>query len=308
MNQKVIGVFSGKGGVGKTTLSAALTVLARDDEEVNPMVLDCDVDAPNLSMILPKSENDNYYQKDSLSKLESRFLPEKCTHCKQCVDDKYCEFHAITWNEEKEVPIVNILKCEGCGACQYLCPEHAFEIKNVKSGEIIAYDTEMDLPLVFGKTTLGSTVSGRLVSEVKEYAKQKEDFDTYNLVIIDGPPGIGCPVIAALTELDYVILITEPTPAGFHDLLRIIDVVNQFQIPFGLVVNKSDIKSDFQSKFDEFIEETQYPVLGYIPFDLAIPEAMSYAKPVVTQAPDSQASKAIKEIYSKFKETLLKNN
>jgi MinD superfamily P-loop ATPase len=158
--------------------------------------------------------------------------------------------------------------------------------------------------LVYGKTQLGSTTSGKLVTDAKEYLKTLKEFNSSNLILIDGPPGIGCPVIATLSNLDYVITISEPTPSGLHDLIRIIEVIQQFNIPFGVLINKSDLSSPFQEDFKKFIDDTNYNIIGKIPFDLAIPEAMSFAKPVVDYAPDSTASLAIKSIYEHLKEIL----
>jgi len=159
-------------------------------------------------------------------------------------------------------------------------------------------------PLIYGKTRLGSTTSGKLVSDAKEYARQSDEYSKSNFILIDGPPGIGCPVIATVSGMDYIIAITEPTPSGLHDLIRAIEVIQQFEIPFGIVINKADLKSPFQEEFKSFINETNYIILGRIPFDLSIPRAMSYAEPVVDHDPESKASKAIKEIYVNLKKYL----
>ena len=166
----------------------------------------------------------------------------------------------------------------------------------------------MGFPLTYGITQLGSTTSGKLVSDSKEYVKNLDVFEESNLILIDGPPGIGCPVIATVSGLDYVITITEPTPSGLHDIMRAIEVVQQFNIPFGIIIDKSDLKSSFQNEFKNFIINTGYNILGKIPFDLAIPKAMSFAETVVDYAPDSIASLAIKEIYIKLKNMLWNKN
>lgn len=299
MEQKKIGIISGKGGVGKTSLTASLAFLAKHDEEIEPIILDCDVDAPNLALIIPANSAQD--EKDVYTTLKAEFLEEKCVHCKQCIDEHFCEFNALSWDEEKEIPVIDFLACEGCNACKVLCPEHAFKIEPVKSGQIISYKSKIGLPLVYGKTRLGSTTSGKLVSECKEYTKKLDEFDNSNLIIIDGPPGIGCPVIATVSGLDYIITICEPTPSGLHDVKRAIEVVQQFEIPFGIVINKYDMESSFQAEFKEFIEKTGYNILGRIPFDISIPKAMSHADAVVQYAPDSKSSKAIGEIYKNLK-------
>ncbi len=302
--QKKVGIISGKGGVGKTSLAASLASLANKDTEIKSIVLDCDVDAPNLALILPKADDAEMNVQDVYTTLKATFLEDKCVNCKKCIDEHFCEFKSLRWDDDNQVPVVDYLACEGCGACWYLCPEHAFEINPVKSGEIKAYKSKIGLPLVYGETRLGSTTSGKLVSDAKEYAKYVDGYESSNLILIDGPPGIGCPVIATVSGLDYVITITEPTPSGLHDLIRAIEVVQQFKIPFGIIINKADLKSPFQDKFKDYIDNTGFAILGNIPFDLSIPKAMSFAEPVVDHAPDSKASKAIMEIFKNLKKVL----
>ncbi len=304
VDKKIIGVISGKGGVGKTSLTASLASLAKKDPEINVLVIDCDVDAPNLAIILPAENKSKINSKDVYTTLKATFLDDKCVSCKQCIDEHFCEFNALKWDDQNSVPIINYLACEGCGACKVLCPEHAFEINPVKSGEIISYIAKIGLPLVYGKTRLGSTSSGKLVSDSKEHATHLKEFEESDLVLIDGPPGIGCPVIATISGLDYIVTITEPTPSGLHDVIRAIEVVNQFNIPFGIIINKHDLKSTFQEEFHEFIDKTGFNVLGRIPFDLSIPKAMSFAKAVVEFDPKSEASLAIEDIYKNLKEVL----
>ncbi|GAH68461.1 unnamed protein product, partial [marine sediment metagenome] len=163
MNRKKIAVISGKGGVGKTSLVASLASLAHKDHDVNLIVLDCDVDAPNLALILPAKAKEDVETQDMYTTKKATFLEDKCTQCKQCYDEHFCEFNALNWDENNNIPIIDYLACEGCGACKVLCPENAFEINPVKSGEIISYETSSELPLVYGITKLGSTTSGLLV-------------------------------------------------------------------------------------------------------------------------------------------------
>ena len=302
-----VGVVSGKGGVGKTSLTASLASLASIDEDFKPIILDCDVDAPNLALILPEKDNNDIKSQDTFTTMKAKFLEEKCIHCKKCIDEHFCEFNALKWDDINEIPIIDYLACEGCNACRVLCSEHAFSIEKVKSGEIISYDTVYNVPFAYGKTKLGSTTSGKLVTDLKEYIKSNDNFSESNLLLIDGPPGIGCPVIATLADLDYVITITEPTPSGLHDLIRVIELIQQFNIPLSIIVNKFDIESPFQKEFKAYIHETDFTILGEIPFDLSIPEAMAHAQPVVDFLPESRASKAIIQIYHNLKSILLEN-
>ena len=307
MERKIVGVVSGKGGVGKTSITASLASLAKKDSMMKVIVLDCDVDAPNLAIILPPDEESKIDKLDAFTTLKAEFLEDLCNNCKQCVDNHFCEFNALEWDNQNSIPKIDFLKCEGCGACKVLCPTHAFKIIAVKSGEIISYKSKMGVPLIYGKTQLGSTTSGKLVSDTKECVKNLNEYNESNLIFIDGPPGIGCPVIATLSNLDYVITICEPTPSALHDLMRVIEVIQQFDIQFGVIVNKSDLQSPFQDKFNKYINDTEYRILGKIPFDLSIPKAMSYAKPVVEYAPDSKSSLAIRKIYKNLKGILWDN-
>ncbi|MFW9829261.1 MAG: ATP-binding protein [Candidatus Thorarchaeota archaeon] len=306
MERRIIGIVSGKGGVGKTSITASLASLAKKDQKIEVTVMDCDVDAPNLAIILPPENEKLIKKEDTFTTRKAYFLDDKCINCKQCIENHFCEFNALKWNNQKLIPIIDFLKCEGCGACRALCPEQAFEIHPVKSGEIISYNSKFNFALIYGKTQLGSTTSGKLVSDVKDYLNHYGDNQS-NLIIIDGPPGIGCPVIATISNLDYVIAVTEPTPSGLHDLMRVIEVIEHFGISFGLVINKADLKSQFQEKFTNFISDTGYKILGDIPFDLSIPNAMSYAEPVIDHAPNSKASKSIIEIYKNLKNELWNN-
>ncbi|MGQ4875957.1 MAG: P-loop NTPase [Promethearchaeia archaeon] len=302
--RKYVGVLSGKGGVGKTTLAASILALAYKDPDIYPIALDCDVDAPNLALLLPP-ENEEYVNKKKVfATLKAEFLENKCSQCKKCINEHFCEFRALRWNDEKNYPEIDYIACEGCGACKVLCPTHAFDIKPVKSGEIISYKTELGFELIYGQTRLGSTTSGKLVSDVKEAVKGLKTFDSSNLIIIDGPPGIGCPVIATFAGLDYVIFITEPTPSGLHDLERAISVAQQFNIPYGIIINKSDVINDFKDDFLNSIRNADHPIIGEIPVDFSIPKAMSFSEPVVDFAPSSKASESIKNIYNSLKKIL----
>ncbi len=304
MERKIIAIISGKGGVGKTSLAASLASLASKENGINPIILDCDVDAPNLALILPARSENEINSLDTYTTLKAEFIEDLCVHCERCIEEHFCEFEALRWDAEKKIPKIDYLACEGCGACKVLCPEHAFKIDTVKSGEIISYKTKEDKAFVYGKTKLGSTTSGKLVSDMKEFAKNLPEFEESKLVLIDGPPGIGCPVIATVSGLDFVVTITEPTPSGLHDLIRAIEVVQQFNIPFGIIINKSDLKSGFQDGFNDYILETGFNVIGKIPYDINIPRAMSFAENVVDFNPESESSKAIKAIYENLKQLI----
>ena len=292
---KQLVIISGKGGTGKTTVTGALGTLAAD------LVLsDADVEAPDLHLIVrPKIIEKEPFIGMSKAKID----PDRCSGCWRCID--VCRFEAIV--QDGEVAKVDKLECESCHACGLVCPESAISYEPSRSGETFLSDTRWG-PMSHAQLKMGEETSGRIVAVVRENAKKLSKKDNKSLVLIDGPPGIGCPVIATLSNLDYVITICEPTPSALHDLLRVIEVINQFNIPFGILINKSDLQSPFQKTFSKYMSDTNYEILGKIPFDLSIPKAMSFAKPVVQYAPDSKASLAIKEIYTNLKRRLWDQN
>lgn len=280
--------------------------MAKTDPEIkNVILLDCDVDAPNLALLFPTKEE--MEERELFTTLKARFVRDKCTHCKECIDEQYCEFRALKWDEENQMPIIDDLSCEGCGACAYLCPEKAFIVGGVKSGVIKSYNSADDIPIIYGETILGATTSGKTVSDCKNFAEEINESINAELMIIDGPPGIGCPVIATLSGLNYVLAITEPTPSGLHDVVRVIEVTKQFGIPFSIIVNKSDLESEFQEKFKQYIKENNYDVIGNIPFDFSVAKSISNAQPVVKFEPNSKASLAIKKIFEKIKKLFFKD-
>jgi len=133
MERKIVGILSGKGGVGKTSITASLASIAKENLMMNVIALDCDVDAPNLSIILPPKDNSPIIKEDTFTTLKAKFLVDECSNCKQCINDHFCEFTALQWDNQNSVPKIDFLKCEGCGACKVLCPKHSFEIFPVKT-------------------------------------------------------------------------------------------------------------------------------------------------------------------------------
>ena len=243
-----IGIISGKGGVGKTTISSSLGVILHELGR-KMMVADCDVDAPNLGLLFKSGE---ILEQTTVQTTEkSTFLPDKCIHCKKCITENYCKFHALSWNEEINIPIVDGIACEGCGACMELCPEYAFEINAIDSGTILHERTKYGFDIVWGETVLGAQTSGKLVMEIKKIVSSTLESNQLELAVIDGPPGVGCPVIATVTDLDYVIVIVEPTSTALHDADRAIQMLRQLRRKHGIIINKSDM---WKQGYDEIIE------------------------------------------------------
>lgn len=286
-NKKIkLVIASGKGGVGKSMLTSSLAMLFNQNN-YKVTAVDCDVDAPNLAIWLNEIKGWDKIQKISTSE-KPQINYDKCIGCGTCA--KNCRFNAIEMVDGK--PIVNPFLCEGCGACEVLCPQKAIKLKPVKNGEVRIKKTKYNFMLVSGQLFPGETGSGKVVSEIKERA---EKFN-YNLMIIDSAPGTGCPVIASLQDANFVILITEPTPAGFSDLKRVLQVVEHFKIPWMVVVNKWDINKELSKKIENWAGKK---LLGIISYDKKIFKAIAELQPIMET--NLKAKKEIKKIFGKLK-------
>lgn len=279
---KEIVIVSGKGGVGKSSVTAALGAIL--SEQYRVLMTDTDVDAPNLHLVLGA----RLLESQEVETSEKAFIDyERCSDCMTCVD--VCRFAAILAGEE---PIILPYLCEGCGACAISCPVGAMEIRSVVSGRINILEAG-DLLLVGGELLVGAASSGRLVDMVKKSAKKEAESRRAEILLTDGPPGIGCPVIAALKGADYAVLLTEPTPAALSDLQRIIQVTEHFRIPVGIVINKAGLDTGTRTAIRSFAERKGFPVLAEIPYDHSVAMAIAEGRPVVDAYPSSPASRAI---------------
>ena len=283
-------ILSGKGGVGKSMLASALTMLLAKDFKV--VAVDCDVDAPNLAIWLNETENWEKVEKISVSEkpiIDNNKLIEK--EAKLCVEK--CRFNAL--RVEKGRLRLNPFLCEGCGACEIFCPSGVIKMRPVKNGEIRTKKTKYNFPLVSGQLFPGETGSGKIVSEIKKEA------DKFNceFQIIDSAPGTGCPVIAALQDSNFAILITEPTPSGFSDLKRVLKVVNHFKIPWNLVINKWDINSQLSNRMKKWADKK---FLGKISYDKKIFKAIANLTPIMET--NLKAKIEIKDIFKKLNKIL----
>jgi len=280
---KQIVVLSGKGGTGKTTFVASFAALSQ-----NIVVADCDVDAADLHLLL-KPEKTEFKQEFTGSKLA--FINKTlCVECGEC--EKACRFNAI-----KNFQVDPFL-CEGCGVCAYICPVNAVVLKEKISGYVFISRTKYG-PLIHAKLEIAESNSGKLVTLVKNNAKNVALTENQEIILVDGPPGIGCPVIASLSEANLVIAVTEPTLSGLHDLERILSLTNHFNIPTFIAINMYDINLENYKKIVDFCHKTNVPILGEIPFDPVVVEALVNGKPVVEYAPECKASIGIKLIWEK---------
>ncbi len=289
-------IASGKGGVGKSMLASALAMLFTKEKKV--VAVDCDVDAPNLAIWLNEIEKwDNILPVTTSAK--PVFDYKKCIGCGLCA--KNCRFSALKMIKGK--PKLNQFLCEGCGACEVICPQKAIKLKPIQNGQIRIKETKYKFPLVSGQLFPGETGSGKVVIEIKKKAEKFE----HDLMIIDSSPGTGCPVIAALQDSNFAVLITEPTPSGFTDLKRVLEVVNYFKIPYGVVINKWDINPEFSHKVEEWalrpgLGRENRSFLGKISYDKNIFKAIANLTPILET--NLKAKKEIEVIFNKLKKCL----
>lgn len=278
-------ISSGKGGVGKSMLASSFAMLFAKDFKV--VAVDCDVDAPNLAIWLNEIGGWDKIEKISVSE-KPVIDNSKCDgKCAECVEK--CRFGALSINNQ-QLTINNFL-CEGCGACEFFCPSGVIKMEPVKNGEIRVKKTKYGFSLIVGQLYPGETGSGKVVTEIKEKAGKLD----YDIQVIDSAPGTGCPVIAALQDANFVILVTEPMLPAFSDLKRVLKVVNHFNIPYGILINKWDINPNESKKIENWAKEK---FLGKISYDKEIFKAVANLTPILET--NLKAKKEIKEIYKKL--------
>jgi len=280
---KQVTILSGKGGTGKTTITGSFAALAE-----KPVLADCDVDASNLHLILnPKIKETVEFKGLKLAEIDQ----EKCTRCGLCM--QLCRFNAI------HDYVVDPIHCEGCKVCVVNCPAEAINFNERVCGYAYLSDTDYG-PMSHARLTPGMENSGKLVTLVRQNAAKLSEDSGRELVLVDGPPGIGCPVIASLSNVDAAVAVVEPTLSGIHDLKRALQLLEHFKIVPSVIVNKYDINMDNTASVRGFCEDQKIPVLGMIPFDENVTKAMVQAKPVVVFSPESSASLAIRETWNRF--------
>lgn len=279
---KTIVILSGKGGTGKTTFSSNLSLLLSKIKNIT--IADCDADAPNLGLALGIRENE-FINWEEIETNEKAVLNEtKCDGCKKCLNT--CNFGAITWDKVHNKPVFNSMLCEGCGACELICPKKAISLVKVKNGKIASLKTKYGFDLISGQLNIGATGSGKIVSLIKEQAKKIAKEEHSDFIIVDSAAGVGCPVIASIQGSDFVIAVTEPTPSGLSDLKRALRTVEQFGIPYGIVINRHNLNKEFTKKIEEFMNEYKIPLLGKIPYNKKFVEALVNMTPITEIYPE----------------------
>ena len=252
---KQLVIISGKGGTGKTIITASIATLAQ-----NKVMVDCDVDAANLYLLLhPEIQETHQF----IGGKKAHIDVEKCTLCGECID--VCRFEAITEKEDGEI-IIDPISCEGCGVCSHICPVEAIEMEKSVSGECFVSRTKYG-PFVHARLGIGEENSGKLVTEVRKKAKEIADKNNLDFIIIDGPPGIGCPVISSLSGTDLALVVTEPTLSGIHDMERVVQVAHHFKTQTACCINKYDLNLQNSKKIESWCKKNSIPLIGKIPFD-----------------------------------------
>ncbi len=287
---KQLTVISGKGGTGKTSITAAFASLAK-----NAVFADCDVDAADLHLILkPNVKKTIGFQGLKIASVNK----EICNECKKCYE--HCRFDAI--DED-----INIIKesCEGCGVCEYVCPENAISMVDRDSGFSYISETRFG-PMAHAMLKTAEEASGKLVTVVRNNAKTLAEEKKKGLIVIDGPPGIGCPVIASISGVDLVLIVTEPTLSAIHDLERILGVAYHFNIPAVVCINKYDINLNNTEKIEQYCKSYNIDVVGKLPYDTVVTEAMIQQKNVIEYS-NSNFSHMIIDMWNTL-EARLKND
>lgn len=277
-------IVSGKGGTGKTSVTAAFASLA-----YNSVLCDADVDAADLHLLMdPTVRKTTDFMGGSLAQIRK----EDCVECDKCRE--LCRFEAIS-----EDYVVDQINCEGCGVCVDFCPEDAIDFPIQKCGEWFISDTRFG-PMVHARLGIAEENSGKLVSLVRQETRKLAEAGGFDLILTDGPPGIGCPVIASVGGATALAIIVEPTVSGLHDMQRVAELAVHFKVPGLVCINKYDLNQDMTAKVEAYGRSRNMILLGRIPFDPVFTKAMIDGKNVMEYAPDSAAAVAIKEVWKKI--------
>jgi len=284
---KQIAVVSGKGGTGKTIVTASLACFAQ-----NKVMVDCDVDAADLYILLhPEIKHREDFRSSKLPVIDYK----KCDRGMKC--QPICRFDAI-----KDGPEIDAFACEGCGICAHSCHRQAITMETQLDGEWFISKTKYG-PLVYAKLGIAAENSGKLVSLIKQKAKELAEKDKHDYIIIDGPPGIGCSVIATIGGMDLVLAVAEPTVSGIHDLERVTKVASHFKIPVAVCINKYDINLDNTKLIEDECRHHDIPVVGRISYDKVVPQSIVNCQPLPEYAQNGVTGQ-IKHIWARLLEII----
>ncbi len=284
---KEITILSGKGGTGKTSITAALASIAK-----NTVFCDNDVDAADLHLILhPEIKEKHIYEGAWVAEINE----EQCNNCGICFT--HCRFDAI--HDINSQYTINPLQCEGCRLCERVCPSNAIISERSLNNTWYVSDTRFG-KMVHATMGPGEENSGKLVSEIRRKAREIASKTNADFILNDGPPGIGCTAISSITGTNSVLLVIEPTLSGLHDIKRLIELVRTFKIPMNAIINKSDINTEVTKKIEEYLKNNVIRLLAKIPFNETFVDAMIKGQSIIEYAPDSEISQALKYIWSEI--------
>lgn len=287
---KEIVVISGKGGTGKTSITAALAYLGANDVTL----ADCDVDAADMHLLMQPdfAESTDFY-----SGQVAEINMAECRACNVCIQS--CRFDAIAVKDGQYV--VDPISCEGCGYCAHVCPQKAITMQDSLVGQWYLSKVKTGTQMVHARLGIGADNSGKLVAHVKNEAKKIADQTQAKYVLVDGSPGIGCPVVSSLSGAHFVVLVTEPSVSGVHDLKRVIELVQKFKIPAGCIINKSDLNEPLVAELEIYLQQVEIPVLAKLPYDEQFTKAMTLGKTIV-ECENSPLQISINEAWQKIQE------
>lgn len=294
---KELVIISGKGGTGKTSITAGFASLAK-----NAVFADCDVDAADLHLIMsPKIKEES----DFSGGKQASIVTGKCVSCGKCA--QMCRFGAIKMDGEANGIVqktykVDPISCEGCKVCVEFCPVNAIEFKDAVNGKWFISDTRFGT-MVHAKLGIAEENSGKLVTLIRKKARQMAERESRDLIISDGSPGIGCPVIASITGADVVLIVTEPTLSGIHDLERVAQLTSSFGIKTFVCINKADINPEMTEKIENDAKEKGLEVAGKIPYDKNFTKSQIEKKTIIEYT-DSEVTEKIKNMWRQIANTL----
>lgn len=285
-------ILSGKGGTGKTSLTAAFAYLAQ-----NNVICDADVDAADLHLLAqPEVKTTTNFMGGGIAEI----VADSCIECGTCCE--VCRFDAID-----ESFAVNPISCEGCGVCVDMCPESAIDFPPQKCGEWFISDSRFG-PMVHARLGIAEENSGKLVSLIRKEARELAEQKGHDLLITDGPPGIGCPVIASISGATALVIVVEPSVSGIHDMLRVAELAKHFQIPGMVLINKFDLNQDLTESIEQEAVKRNMKVLGRVPFDTIFVKSMVKGVNIFEYEEDSPTLQSVRDIWEKIVNAPVLNN
>jgi len=283
---KEIAVMSGKGGTGKTSITAALGVVAGS----KALLADCDVDASNLHLLYqPEIIYQEIFKSGKLAVIDY----DLCIDCGICRDK--CAFEAIDLTDGKYV--IDEVGCEGCSVCSYVCPDNAIEMRETVAGKWFQSKSRFGNWLLYARLDIGQENSGQLVSKVKEESGKLARANNIPFILVDGPPGVGCPVISTFAGLSHVLIVSEATESGLHDMIRLIDMVEHFKVSASCIINKADLNKNVGDKIKKTCRQHAIAVLEEIPFNATFYKTLQQGKTLM-EGGDALLEKKITKIWN----------